>query len=470
MKNRDSNDALAAIVAIVIDLCAIWLAQMVAVWIRFDSGWIPLDLGREPGIYHKYALAALVALPLYLIVFQVLKLYSRPQEGTFSHKIPRIVRACIFSVLIILDITALLKNIIPLSNAVVLVSFGTVTLLVVLERAIMFQLEIAWARRSPPYRRALVIGGGEDAARLIEALASDPRLRTSAVGLLTFPGETAVPSISPALICGTYDNLETAVKEHNIDQIVLTGHSLSHEATVELMLFCEQHLIRFNMVPNLFRMLTSRMEFNLVTGVPLLGISRWPLDQVWNRMVKRIVDIIGAVVGLILSAPFVALAALLIVRESPGPVFYIQERCGRRGRTFRLYKLRTMAPDAEQEETPGWTVADDPRRTRIGSLLRRYNIDELPQFWNVLCGDMSLVGPRPERPYFVGQFAPDIAHYMWRHVSKPGLTGWAQVNGLRGDTSIAERVKYDLYYLEHWSLAFDFKILLRTLLAFKNAC
>jgi exopolysaccharide biosynthesis polyprenyl glycosylphosphotransferase len=180
-------------------------------------------------------------------------------------------------------------------------------------------------------------------------------------------------------------------------------------------------------------------------------------------------DIAGALVGLLLAAPLMSVAALLIVRESPGPVFYIQERCGRRGRRFRLVKLRTMHPDAEAGRGPGWTVAGDPRRTRVGTWLRRYNIDELPQFWNVLRGDMSLVGPRPERPFFVEQFAPGIAHYMWRHVSKPGLTGWAQVNGLRGDTSIAERVKYDLFYLEHWSLAFDFKILLRTLLAFKNA-
>jgi exopolysaccharide biosynthesis polyprenyl glycosylphosphotransferase len=475
MKNRDSNDALSAMLAVAVDLCTIWLAQMLAVWIRFDSGWIPLvgrwipPVVRDPDLYRRYALAAAVVLPVYLIVFQILKLYSRPQEGTYSGKIPRIIRGCAFSVLIVLDISALLKNVIPFSNAAVLMSLATVTVLVLIERAVMFEFEIALARRSPPCHRALILGAGEDARRLVDALSSEPRLRTRAVGVLTLGGEQPHADLPAQFLCGAYADLERVVTERQIDQVILTGHALSHEQTVALILFCEQRLIRFNMVPDLFRMLTSRMEFNLITGIPLLGISRWPLDQVWNRVLKRALDMTGALCGLILAAPVMLVAALLIVRESPGPVFYVQERCGRRGRAFHLFKLRTMRPDAESGRKPGWTVAGDPRRTRVGAWLRKYNIDELPQFWNVLRGDMSLVGPRPERPYFVEQFTPGIAHYMWRHVSKPGLTGWAQVNGLRGDTSIAERVKYDLYYLEHWSLAFDIKILIRTLLAFKNA-
>lgn len=475
MKNRDTNDALAALLAILADLCAIWAAQMLAVWIRFDSGWIPLvgrwipPVVRDPGLYARHALAAAAVLPVYLAVFQILKLYSRPQEGVFSNKIPRLVRACAFSVLIVLDISALLKNVAPFSNAAVLVSFATVTLFVLAERALMFRIEIALARRSPPCHRALIVGAGEDAARLIEALSGDPRLRTRAVGVLTVGDETPHAAIPAELLCGGYDALEQAIGERRIDQLILTGHDLPRGRLVELILFCEQRLVRFNMVPDLFRLLTSRLEFNRITGIPLLGVSRWPLDHVWNRVLKRLFDIVGSFAGLLLAAPVIGAAALLIVRESPGPVFYIQERCGRRGRAFRFFKLRTMRPDAEAGGGPGWTVTDDPRRTRVGAWLRRYNIDELPQFWNVLRGDMSLVGPRPERPFFVDQFAPGIAHYMWRHVSKPGLTGWAQVNGLRGDTSIAERVRYDLYYLEHWSLAFDIKILLRTLLAFKNA-
>jgi len=162
-------------------------------------------------------------------------------------------------------------------------------------------------------------------------------------------------------------------------------------------------------------------------------------------------------------------ASVLIKRNSDGPVFFSQERCGENGALFTLYKLRTMSVHAEERTGPVFAARNDPRTTRIGAFLRRHNVDELPQLWNVLRGDMSLMGPRPERPHFVEKFKEDIGRYMWRHVSKPGMTGWAQVNGMRGDTSIEERVKYDLYYLENWSLAFDFKILARTLFARKNA-
>ena len=176
-----------------------------------------------------------------------------------------------------------------------------------------------------------------------------------------------------------------------------------------------------------------------------------------------------ALMRLLVAAPVVLVAALLIKRSTPGPVFYRQERCGEKGRVFRLYKMRTMPVDAESASGPVWTAPDDPRRTPVGAFLRRYNLDELPQFWNVLKGDMSLVGPRPERPHFVEQFKEDINRYMSRHVSKPGITGWAQVNGLRGQTDLRKRIEHDLWYLENWSLSLDFKILARTFSARKNA-
>jgi len=203
--------------------------------------------------------------------------------------------------------------------------------------------------------------------------------------------------------------------------------------------------------------------------IPLLGLKRWPLEVFWNRAMKRSVDIVGGLLGLLVSLPVLAVVAVFIKRDSPGPVFFRQERCGERGKRFMICKLRTMPENAEKESGPVFAIENDPRRTSVGGVLRKLNLDELPQFWNVLAGDMSLVGPRPERPHFVEQFKTEIARYMWRHVSRPGLTGWAQVNGLRGDTSIEERIKYDLYYLENWSLAFDLKILLKTLLARRNA-
>jgi len=263
--------------------------------------------------------------------------------------------------------------------------------------------------------------------------------------------------------------LSQFIAENKVDQIILADPHLDRDRIVEIILLCEKNLITFNMVPDLFRVLTSSMDVQSLDDIPLLGIGRWPLDVFWNRLAKRLEDLVGSSVGLFLTAPLIAVVALIIKRTSPGPVFYGQARCGESGRCFTLYKLRTMRVDAERETGPVFTVEDDPRTTNIGAFLRRWNLDELPQLWNVVKGEMSLVGPRPERPHFVEKFKEDIGHYMWRHVSKPGMTGWAQIGGLRGNTSIEERIKYDLYYLENWSLAFDFKILMKSLFARKNA-
>jgi exopolysaccharide biosynthesis polyprenyl glycosylphosphotransferase len=470
VRRRDSNDALASVLAVLGDAAAVWLGMMAAVWIRFDSGLMPVFLGRVPNLYANYALFALLSLPIYLVVFQVLKLYSRPQTGNFTNRAPRILRACSFGTLGVLVFASLIKNRFPVSNATILVSFATVTLLVLLERLLLFRFEFALARRAEPIHRTLLLGAGDVAVKLLAAAEGDPRIRTRVVGVLAFEGESPDAALPQELLLGTFADLDTTVQDHDVDQIVLTGNALSHDQTAALFLFCERRMIAFTMVPDFFRLLTSSLDIHIVSGIPVLGARPWPLDNVWNRIAKRTVDILGSFVGLVLSAPVMAVAAWAVQRESPGPVFYRQERAGRNGKPFFLYKIRTMRPDAEASGgKPGWTVPDDPRRTRSGAFLRKYNLDELPQFWNVLKGDMSLVGPRPERPYFIEHFKTDIEHYMARHSSKPGITGWAQVNGLRGDTSIEDRVRYDIYYLRNWSLAFDLKVLVRTFFTNTNA-
>jgi exopolysaccharide biosynthesis polyprenyl glycosylphosphotransferase len=192
------------------------------------------------------------------------------------------------------------------------------------------------------------------------------------------------------------------------------------------------------------------------------------LDQAGARILKRLFDIGFSLAALLATAPILILAAIAVKCTSKGPVLYKQERCGEKGKRFQMIKLRTMVAEAEKEG-PGWTTPDDPRRTPVGGFLRKWNIDELPQFWNVLLGHMSVVGPRPERPHYVEQFKEEIERYMRRHVHKPGITGWAQVHGLRGDTSIEERITYDLFYLENWSPGLDIKIILKTLASRENA-
>ena len=470
MRKKDTTDVIAATTAIILDGLVAFIALLASVWIRFDSGWVPLNWGRDESLYTKYSILAVAGSFLILLTFQYMRLFKRPQQGVFSNKIPRLIRACATALLVCLVAQSIVKNLVQPSNAVIVIAVFTLTPLILLERYILFRIELHTAKHSPSANRVLIVGTGDLAARLAKALRADPRLRARVGGFIKTDNAQPDTGVAEGKILGNLDQLKDIVgTPPDFDQVILTTSNMPHNQIVEILLFCERNLIRFNMIPDIFRIMTACMEVELIEEIPLLGVCRWPLDRFRNRLLKRTEDIASAVIGLLLAAIPVAIAAILIKRSSPGPIFFRQSRCGEQGRTFTLYKLRTMQENAEGTSGPVFTTPDDPRTTPVGAWLRAHNIDELPQLWNVLKGEMSLVGPRPERPHFVEQFRNEIDRYMWRHISKPGLTGWAQINGLRGDTSIAERIKYDLYYLEHWSFAFDFKIITKTFFANKNA-
>jgi exopolysaccharide biosynthesis polyprenyl glycosylphosphotransferase len=470
MRVRDTSDVLASCAAIAGDALAVFLGFMLATWIRFDSGLIPLFHDRPPvHLYSMYAQGALVGVVLFLLIFQYLGLYVRPQIGTFGDKIPRLVHGVLLGLLVAMALAYVLKTEPPFARITVCLSAVTILLMVLPERYGLFRWELHLARHRRVVNRVAIVGADAIAARLKKALKQEPRLGARVVAFFQTRAGEAHPDIPRELIKGTLDDLRAFIESNQADQVILTDTTLDHARTIELILLCEQSLVTFTLVPDLLHVMTGRVDMQTISDIPLLGVSRWPLDNFWNRLIKRAEDVFGALFGLILVSPFLLVCAILIKRDSSGSVFYRQERCGESGRPFRLIKFRTMVPDAEAGTGPVWAVEDDPRRTRIGAFLRQYNLDELPQLWNVLKGEMSLVGPRPERPCFVEQFKEEISRYMWRHASKPGLTGWAQVSGLRGNTDIRERIKYDLYYLEHWSLAFDFKILVKTLFSRENA-
>lgn len=407
---------------------------------------------------------------LFCLIFQSLGLYARPQLGSFSERIPRLVRATGLGILLTTALAFAIRTDPPLSRLTVMISFATIATLVMFVRFVLFRVELVMARGKRIINHVLIIGTDSVAASLKTALEKEPRLRTAVVAFLSTGSEPPDPAVPADLIKGTVDDLARFLEAGEISQVILsTPAEINHARMTDIILDCERALVSFNFVPDLFRMLTITMDIQTVEGIPILGTAKWPLDYFWNRTAKRIEDIIGSVVGLVISAPIIAVAAVLIKQTSPGPVFYRQERCGQKGSTFNIYKLRTMHVNAESVSGPVWAQENDPRRTKVGAFLRAYNIDELPQFWNVLRGDMSLVGPRPERPHFVEQFKEDISRYMWRHYHRPGMTGWAQVNGMRGNTSIQKRISLDLYYLENWSLAFDFKIIAKTFFARTNA-
>lgn len=465
-------DAWCAIIAALADAVAAFAAVFAAVWLRFYSGWFEIPFGIPEHVYAGHLGVGVVACVFACVTLNALRLYRRPQRGTFHGHVPRLLRGAVTVALALLVVLTLVRNIVGFdaSSGVLILFFFTFSAFLLAERFILFRLEIRVARHAQAVHRVIIIGADSTAARLARRFAADPRLRVKFSGfLLSSADEKPADGIDPAHIMGNVADFHATLENHpDVAQVIVAKYPGDKRLLAEIAAECERRLIRFNVVPDLFRILTANVEVETIDDIPLMGMRRMPLDFLGNRIVKRTEDIVGAIIGVIATGvAFLILAP--IIKRTPGPVFYGQLRTGYGNKPFKIWKFRSMKQDAEAETGAVWAEENDPRRTEIGVFMRAHNIDEMPQFWNVLKGDMSLVGPRPERPEFVERFAGDIAHYMRRHDCRPGITGWAQVQGLRGNTSIEDRLHADLWYLENWSLALDFKILLRTLFAVKNA-
>ena len=310
----------------------------------------------------------------------------------------------------------------------------------------------------------LIVGTGPVAGILARRIKEHPQYGFRLEGFLTENAGEVGQSIEGHPVLGLVNELHNWAKSKGISEVMLARPDLKTNHLVDFLLDCEKELITVHVVPDLLEIMSTEISVNEVGGVPLFGLKESPMHGM-NLLIKRAFDIAFSVIILILISPILLIIAIVIKLDSKGPVIYAQERVGADGRQFIIYKFRSMRVDAEKDG-PVWAKSNDPRCTKIGALLRRHNLDELPQFFNVVRGDMSLVGPRPERPYYVEKFKNGIPRYMARHRVKSGITGWAQVNGLRGDSSIEERVKYDLFYIENWNLLFDIKILIMTLFTF----
>lgn len=306
--------------------------------------------------------------------------------------------------------------------------------------------------------RLLIVGSGEVARIILQRILWSPQLGYELVGVVNGQGDEQEILTVPVL--GTPQDLPTLIEDYAIDEVIIAIPEKGHREVVEVISYCERGRVSIKVFPDFFQFVASEASIDDLGGLPLLAIRDFAMRG-YLLIFKRLMDILGAIVGLIFFSPLMMLAAIAIKLESPGPVFFIQERMGLDGKPFLMIKFRSMRQDAEKDG-PGWTLENDPRQTKLGAFLRRVELDEMPQFINVLLGEMSLVGPRPEQPYYVNQFRESVPHYMERHREKAGMTGWAQVNGLRGDTSIVERTKFDIWYTENWSIFLDIKILLRT--------
>ncbi|MEB2288426.1 MAG: undecaprenyl-phosphate glucose phosphotransferase [Anaerolineae bacterium] len=305
----------------------------------------------------------------------------------------------------------------------------------------------------------LLVGSGEVARTIAEKIRWSPTLGLNIVGAVN--GEEA-GAMGEVPIIGTTAELPEIIDQYEVDEVIIALPEASRHELVQLVSKCQRGKVDIKVYPDIFAYMAGGLTVDDLNGMPLLSVRDVALRG-WKLSLKRAMDTVGAFAGLVALSPFMTLTAILIKLESPGPIFFCQERMGLDGHSFPMIKFRSMRADAEKHG-PGWTTENDPRVTRMGRFMRRTNWDEIPQLINVFWGHMSLVGPRPEQPYYVQKFREYIPRYMERHREKAGVTGWAQVNGLRGDTSILERTKYDLWYVENWSLWLDVKIVLRTMI------
>ena len=338
-----------------------------------------------------------------------------------------------------------------------LLSIGLVWLM----RVVLDALSREAHRRGFDLERVLIVGDGEN-AQLVEAkIRAAPELGYRIAGFIS--NGSSDPKVQPVL--GGLTDIPDIVRDQAVGEVIIAWAGISHHELIDIVTGCTRMRVDIKIFPDIFELMAREVETSELTGLPLMRVRDVALRG-WMRFLKRALDVAVSWSMLVLLSPWLLTMALLVKLTSPhGPILHVQERVGLDGRPFYMLKFRSMRPDAEAESGPVWAVPNDPRRTRLGEIIRRFSLDEFTQLINVLVGEMSLVGPRPERPEFVAQFANLVPRYRERHMEKAGMTGWAQVNGLRGQTSIVERTEYDLFYVETWSLAFDIKILLKTLAA-----
>lgn len=448
-----------------VDAAMVGSAFLLAYTIRFYADLIPLCHAVPPLAWYTQPLWIVVL--VYLLFFRSAGLYSNRRMFKPLEELGAVVHGTTLASIVLMALTFFYRDT-SYSRMVVLLGWTLSSLLVTIGR---FTLRQALAVCLPQWQRKprlLILGTGPAAVHVVQRLKGQGSHElVGAVQVLG--GSPEGVRLEGIPILGQTRDFKQLLATRLVDEAVLAEPELPRTQVMELLTQCEQEMVDFRMVPDLLGLLTTHVGVQNLDGIPLLGLRETPLNDPWNRFLKRAMDITIASLGLLVTAPAWLVIAFSIKRDSPGPVFYLQERVGQDGEIFRMLKFRTMAVGAEDRTGPIWAKPDDERRTRVGRVLRRWNLDELPQLLHVLKGQMSLVGPRPERPHFVHQFKQHIPHYMTRHRIRSGMTGWAQIHGLRGDTSIEERTKYDLYYFENWSLWLDCKILRRSLAAVKNA-
>lgn len=447
-----------------VDAVLIGGSWLLAWWLRFHGLGLPAPRGLAPLSLYLWSGAVLV--PSALLVLRTLRLYRSARTARLGSELLSLVQ----SMLVISALAAIGSYLSrgELSRLVILIFFLTGSLVLCASRVVLRLMLRGLRKSGHNLRHVLVVGTGELAGVVLEKIRRHSDFGLRVHGLVAADTAQVGATVHGARVLGSIADLPRLAGEEGAELIYLALARPEWQAEEEALRLLADSTASVRLVPDLtsaFRLNPSVEDFD---GLPVVLVTDSP-EQGWNAVVKRAFDLAGSGLGLVLLSPILLLLAILVRLDSPGPVFYAQERVGMNGRRFRMLKFRSMRVDAEAAGV-AWTTKDDPRRTKLGAWLRKLSLDELPQLWNVFAGDMSLVGPRPEQPRFVEDFRGSIPRYMLRHHVKAGMTGWAQVNGLRGDTPLARRIEYDLFYVQHWSLWFDVRILLLTVVrVFRDA-
>jgi len=446
--------------SVISDILVTAVSFLLAYYIRFHIQHVPAEYIPA---FHPYLKLLIIVIPVWLISLSYHGLYK--QRNSFISPIDKIYlifKAVLFATLVLMATTFLYRQF-SYSRLTFVYSSGLNFLCIAFMSMAIRKIQIAAIKRGFGIRNVIIVGTDETAKAIASKIQKHVAMGYKIIGYVS-DKETG-SSESDLKILGGISEIPEIAKEKNIDKIIFASPNVSNKDTLDIILKCTELNVDFTIVPGVYEIVTSRVNVADIDGIPVIGLKESPLQGL-NLLLKRTFDLILSAVLLIILSPLLLALLIAIKLNSNGPVLYKQERIGKDNKIFTMYKFRSMRTDAEEHTGPVWAQEKDPRRTKVGTFIRKMSFDELPQLLNVIRGNMSLIGPRPERQFFVEQFKNGIIGYMSRHRIKPGITGWAQVNGLRGNTSIAERTKYDLYYIENWSMAFDMKILVRTILEF----
>ena len=410
--------------------------------------------------FKQYMLMLVLIVPVYLLLYQAFTLYTPMRMQGRRLVLANIIKANSLGLLILM-FTFYMIDESDYSRSTYVMFYVINIMLQWCVRMLIFTILRDMREKGLNQKQMICVGYSRAAEEYIDRVLANPQWGYVIRGILddNIPAGTEYKGIK---VLGRIANLNVILPENRLDEIAITLGLSEYYRLEEIVALCEKSGVHTKFIPDYNKIIPTKPYTEDILGLPVINIRYVPLNNTFNALVKRSMDIVGSIVGIIVTSPLMLLMCLIIKLTSPGPLIYKQERVGLHNQTFWMYKFRSMEVQPESEEKKAWTVKNDPRVTSIGKFMRHTSIDELPQLFNILKGNMSLVGPRPERPFFVEKFREEIPRYMVKHQVRPGLTGWAQVNGYRGDTSIRKRIECDLYYIENWSIGLDIKIIFLT--------